>query len=108
MAIAIPPSDMMFDVMPKTFIRMKEIRIGQRQRQRDDQDRAEVQQEEDVRQRDEQDLLEERALGAFRRPGRSAPSGRRTGTIVTPAGRPFDSSAIFSLTRSMTSGAFSP
>ena len=50
----------------------------QRQRNGHDQNRPEVHQEDDMRQRDEQDLFEQRMPRTCRRPAQSAPSGRRT------------------------------
>ena len=58
---------------------------GERQRERDDQDAAEVHQEDDVRQRDQQDLLDQRAPQRVDRPARSTRSDRRTARSRRPA-----------------------
>ena len=68
MAIAMPARLIRLDVTPAYAHRQERHQHRQRQRQRDDENRPEVQQEDDVRERDEQDLLEER--------DRSVPSDR--------------------------------
>ena len=62
MAMAMPLSDMMFDVMPNCFIRMNEIRIETGSGNVTIRIAAEVKEENDVRERHENDLLRERVL----------------------------------------------
>ena len=50
----------MFDEMPGVVHPEERHQHGQRQRNRHDQDRAEVHQEDDVRERDQRDLLDQR------------------------------------------------
>ena len=62
MAMAMPLSDMMFEVMPNCLHQDERNQDRDRQRQRHDQDAAEVPEEDDVGQRHEDDFLDQRVL----------------------------------------------
>ena len=62
MAMAMPESDMMFDVMPNWFIRMNETRIESGSGKRDDEDAAEMEQEQNDDDRDQHGFLGQRVF----------------------------------------------
>ena len=61
-AIAIPESDIRFDDDAHEVHEQERHQHRQRQRDRDDQDRAEMREEDDVGERDEDQLLDQRAF----------------------------------------------